>query len=99
MWVFVGVSERGAPSANTNQVILYIRMVVAYLCIYTHTHTLWFPSARGEYTCPLTIGYDVPEVAATNVRPATIDRGSPAIRPGIVYLIFMRNNTTLATAA
>jgi len=43
MWVFVGVSERGAPSANTNQVIQYMYGRLIYLCvyiyIYTHTHT------------------------------------------------------------
>lgn len=46
MWVFVGVSKRGARSANTNQVIQYMYGRLIYLCMYTHTSR--FPLAR-EY--------------------------------------------------
>lgn len=55
MWVFVGVSERGAPPASTNQVILYV--AAAYTYVHIHTPrlppTLPFSRAsRPEYTCP-----------------------------------------------
>lgn len=77
MWVFVGVSERGTPSANTNQVILvyvWLPHIGTYVYIYIYIHTSVF--SRAENTCPfLSTHYWLPEVAATNVRPPTIDRG------------------------
>lgn len=48
MWVFVGVSERGAPPANTNQVILYVAVAHTYMYIHTPRLPPNLPSSRAS---------------------------------------------------